>query len=427
MSTANYRASSAAVHGPEGLTWPRRRPISQKRTTAILGAALAALALAGPAAGSLQTQLDRVLRAPGIGSSRTGAIVFDRTSSRFVYRHNPGIGLLPASNEKLSVAVTALTRLGGATNIPTVILRDGIVGRGGVLHGRIVLKGYGDPTLSGDKLARLAQDVAAAGIVRVTGAIVGDESYFDTMRVAPGWKANFYKEESPPLSALVVDRARVKGGVATYPAKIAAWRLKRKLKALGVAVPGRARMGSAPGTAVGLGRVWSPDIARLVHVMNRQSDNFYAEMLLKTLGARLGGGGTTAAGLQVVRAELRKRGVSLRNTRLADGSGLSLYDRLTARAVAMLLISAFDDAKIGSTFLQSLPLAGVNGTLSDRMNSGPAYGTVRAKTGTTDAASALSGYVRSRYVFSILMNGSPIPYWYARKAQDRFAQLLAGQ
>jgi D-alanyl-D-alanine carboxypeptidase len=61
------------------------------------------------------------------------------------------------------------------------------------------------------------------------------------------------------------------------------------------------------------------------------------------------------------------------------------------------------------------------------MERGPAYGSVYAKTGTADAASALSGYVRSRYVFSILMNGNPIPWSAARGAQDRFAQVLAGQ
>jgi len=77
--------------------------------------------------------------------------------------------------------------------------------------------------------------------------------------------------------------------------------------------------------------------------------------------------------------------------------------------------------------VDSLPTAGVNGTLVDRMTSGPAHRNVHAKTGTTDSASALSGFVRSRYVFSILMNGSPIPWWYARQAQDRFAQVLAGQ
>jgi D-alanyl-D-alanine carboxypeptidase len=111
-----------------------------------------------------------------------------------------------------------------------------------------------------------------------------------------------------------------------------------------------------------------------------------------------------------------------------DGSGLSAYDRLTARADARLLRSAYADSRDrGLSFVDSLPTAGVNGTLSDRMTSGPAYQNVYAKTGTTDSASALSGYVRSRYVFSILMNGNPIPWWYAREAQDRFAQVLAGQ
>ena len=112
--------------------------------------------------------------------------------------------------------------------------------------------------------------------------------------------------------------------------------------------------------------------------------------------------------------------------RIADGSGLSLYDRLTARALGELLISATSDSAIGSDFVASLPIAGVNGTLEDRMERLPAYRHVFAKTGTTDLASALSGYVRTRYVFSILQNGSPIPYYYARKAQDRFAQVLAG-
>jgi D-alanyl-D-alanine carboxypeptidase/D-alanyl-D-alanine-endopeptidase (penicillin-binding protein 4) len=95
--------------------------------------------------------------------------------------------------------------------------------------------------------------------------------------------------------------------------------------------------------------------------------------------------------------------------------------------VARLLRSAHTDATISASFLDSLPTAGVNGTLVDRMTSGPAYRNVYAKTGTTDSASALSGYVRSRFIFSILMNGSPIPWWYAREAQDRFAQVLAGQ
>ncbi|MDQ3858799.1 MAG: D-alanyl-D-alanine carboxypeptidase, partial [Actinomycetota bacterium] len=107
-------------------------------------------------------------------------------------------------------------------------------------------------------------------------------------------------------------------------------------------------------------------------------------------------------------------------------SGLSLRDRLTARAVVTLLRSARRDPRVSAAFYRSLPLAGVNGTLEDRMERGPAFARVRAKTGTTENASALSGFARRRYVFSILQNANPIPSWSARRAQDRFAQILAG-
>jgi serine-type D-Ala-D-Ala carboxypeptidase/endopeptidase (penicillin-binding protein 4) len=138
------------------------------------------------------------------------------------------------------------------------------------------------------------------------------------------------------------------------------------------------------------------------------------------------GRGTSYQGSLVVRAVLRRRGVPLDGVRLADGSGLSVYDRLTARAVAALLISARSDEEIKDAFVDSLPLAGVDGTLEDRLQSPPAYRRVRAKTGTTNTASSLSGFVGRRYVFSILQNGRPIPWWYARRAQDRFVQILAG-
>jgi D-alanyl-D-alanine carboxypeptidase/D-alanyl-D-alanine-endopeptidase (penicillin-binding protein 4) len=160
--------------------------------------------------------------------------------------------------------------------------------------------------------------------------------------------------------------------------------------------------------------------------MNLVSDNFYAEMLLKQVGARVRGAGTTADGARVARQELRERGVPVDGVKIVDGSGLSSYNRLTARALAALLISAWSDPAIKNAFVTSLPVAGVSGTLEDRMTSWPAYGRVRAKTGTTSTASALSGYVRSEYVFSVLQNGFPIAWYYARKTQDRFATVLAG-
>ena len=79
------------------------------------------------------------------------------------------------------------------------------------------------------------------------------------------------------------------------------------------------------------------------------------------------------------------------------------------------------------TLLAALPVAGKNGTLADRLRGGPAYGVVRAKTGTTNQASALSGYVRGKYVFAVLQNGRPLSYWWARVAQDRFVTALAAR
>jgi serine-type D-Ala-D-Ala carboxypeptidase/endopeptidase (penicillin-binding protein 4) len=391
---------------------------------ALLAAALAA-GLAAPAApGSLRTKLADALEGSRVSPSRTGVMVFDLDASATVFRRNRLLSLRPASNEKLTVAATVLDRLGPTFRIETQVWGHGAL-VDGVWKGRLVLKGFGDPALTGADLGQLAKQVRSAGIERITGAIVGDESYFDTLRVAPGWKASYYKDESPPLSALVANRARLDGRIVDEPARAAAILFRRKLSALGIRVAGKAKKGLLGLDATALAGVRSPRLSRLVRRMNRVSDNFYAEMLLKQLGARLRGAGTTAAGARVVKAELRQRGVTMDGVRIVDGSGLSRKDRLTARALVELLISATSDAVIGAPFVGSLPVAGVNGTLADRMESPPAYGTVYAKTGTTGQASALSGYVRTRYVFAVLMNGDPVPWWYAQRSQDRFAQVLA--
>jgi D-alanyl-D-alanine carboxypeptidase/D-alanyl-D-alanine-endopeptidase (penicillin-binding protein 4) len=385
-----------------------------------------ALAAASPATGTLKTRLDRALRAQGVSSSHTGAIVFDLSKNSYVYRKNSAVSLKPASNEKLPVAVTALSILGPGYTIPTELRGQGHQ-TGTVWNGKLILKGYGDPALSGSQLGRFARSVENLGITHVTGAIVGDESFFDKLRVGPGWKSSYYKDECPPLSALIVDRAHLKGYITGRPALAAAKMLRAKLVDRGIKVDGRARLGRADPSSTVIATEQSPALRWLVRTMDRQSDNFYAEMLTKLVGALEADEGTTSAGTKVIRKELRSRDVPMRGVVLSDGSGLSAYDRLTATAVARLLRSAFADSAISQVFVDSLPVAGVNGTLFDRMTSGPAYRNVYAKTGTTDSASALSGYVRSRYVFSILMNGSPIPWWYARQAQDRFAQVLAGQ
>jgi serine-type D-Ala-D-Ala carboxypeptidase/endopeptidase (penicillin-binding protein 4) len=399
--------------------------LSRTRPLALVLAVFALVAAAPASAASLATRLDRALSVSGVSRSATGALAIDLGSGRVVYGRNAVRPLRPASNEKLTVALAALDKLGPSFRVRTKVVSSGRLDRT-VWRGHLVLKGFGDPALGRSDLARLADQLHARGIRRVTGTVIADESYFDARRTAPGWKASFYKRECPPLSALIVDEGKVGRVKVDNPALAAARAFRRALRAEGISTAAGARVGSAARPARALAEVFSPPLARLVTKMNRKSDNFVAEMLMKVLGAEARKRGTTAAGAIVVRNVLKERGVPLAGVRIADGSGLSLHDRLTARALAALLISAWSDPDVRLPFVRSLPVAGLTGTLEDRMERPPARGNVRAKTGTTREASALSGYVRSRYVFAILQNGNPIPWWHARRGQNRFAQILAG-
>ena len=391
---------------------------------AAVAALVVSLVAPATAAASLQTSLERALQVPHVSLAATGAVVLDLETGQTVYARNANLSLLPASNEKLAVTYAALTALGPGFTIETDVLGEGAQA-GATWTGDLVLKGYGDPTLSRAGLMALAHQVRADGIARVTGRILGDESWFDTRRTALGWKAAFYINESPPLSALIVDRGWLGHYTSRDPALSAAQIFRADLIQVGVSVAHGAAHGSADDSATPLASIDSPTLATIVHTMDRISDNFYAEMLVKELGAVQGNAGTTAAGVGVMTGLLAQAGVPLNGVRLVDGSGLSLLDRFTPASLAALLTTMWNDTDVRWELLSSLPVAGRTGTLDHRMTSGPARGVVRAKTGTTDNASALSGFVGSRYVFSILQNGWPVSWTWARRAQDRFATVLA--
>jgi D-alanyl-D-alanine carboxypeptidase/D-alanyl-D-alanine-endopeptidase (penicillin-binding protein 4) len=371
----------------------------------------------------LQRKLARALVVPHVSPSRSAAVALDLETGEIVFSQHAARSLAPASTAKLPLTYALLTALGPSFRIQTEVLGRGEQ-RGSVWQGDLVFVGRGDPTLSRADLARLAALVRAKGITRVTGAVVGDESWFDTRRMAPGWRASFFIEESPPLSALVVDRARYRGAVSRNPALAAAAVFREELRRAGI-VAGRATTGQAGPFGLPLAAVVSPPLATIVRFMDRESDNFTAELLLKELGAVVSGQGTTVAGARVVTRELAAAAIPLSGVRIADGSGLSRLDRLTANALVALLEVAWADPTVRRPFFDALPVAGINGTLEDRMRRAPARGRVVAKTGTTREASGLAGYVGGRYAFAVLQNGNPLPYWWARVAQDRFATVLA--
>jgi D-alanyl-D-alanine carboxypeptidase/D-alanyl-D-alanine-endopeptidase (penicillin-binding protein 4) len=374
--------------------------------------------------------------------AHTTLLVFDRNTGKFVANHRASTVLKPASNMKLVTSATALFRYGTSSQLTTRVMTGGSLSAG-TLHGNLWLVGGGDPSLStgtfsrkawggsSGRLDQLATAVRAAGITRVTGRIIGDESRFDKRRTAPFWKPSYWRD-CPPISALSVNMDLWTYGspeAAPNPAQHSARLFRAALIGAGVKVGGGAGAAVRPTTVHVVATEQSPTMARLVRQMDRNSVNYYAEVLLKDLAVRGGRPGTTANGVHAVRNAIHDLGLSFATARIYDGSGLSTADRLSAAQIVSLLrkVSARPWA---SAYRGALPQAGVNGTLRHRMRTGPAHRTVIAKTGTLDDASALSGYATAanghRILFSMIMNRKAMNILAAHKLQDRICQLLAG-
>jgi D-alanyl-D-alanine carboxypeptidase/D-alanyl-D-alanine-endopeptidase (penicillin-binding protein 4) len=399
------------------------------RRIGALAAALALVTGAGSApaavrADSLAKRLSKALRVPHVDTASSAAVAVDLDTGEELFALNDTLPLAPASNEKLPLTFALLTTFSPKMRIETKVEASGVQ-EGDTLRGNLVLVGGGDPTLSSGDLRRLARRVRQTGIRHVTGGVIGDESLFDSKRTCPGWKHSFYIGESPPLSALVVDRAHYRNYTASKPAKAAALLFRDALGTEGVSVDGGVAVRASPSGALPVAKTFSPPLTSIVNFMDLHSDNFTAEQLLKLLALTTGDQGTTAAGAKVVLRSLRDAGIPTTGLRIADGSGLSADDRLTVAALVAILQAFSADPGLHAELLRALPIAGVSGTLKDRMRTPPLLGHVVAKTGTTSLASALSGYVNSHLAFAIIQNGHPLSYWFAREAQDRFAKVLA--
>jgi serine-type D-Ala-D-Ala carboxypeptidase/endopeptidase (penicillin-binding protein 4) len=411
-------------------------------TRRVCALALIALLLhPATASATLTGKVAAIVNGSRFAGPGTGIVIIDETRSRLVYRFAPNAELKPASNMKLTTSAAALGKIGAGARLITRVYMTGSLSAG-TLTGNLWLVGGGDPSLSTSTFAQrafggaagqigdLAQAVRAAGITHVTGRVFGDESLFDTVRTGPLWKAIYWRD-CPPISALSVNKSLYVFGSPLFfanPAQRAAEVFRGALAGHGVRVDNGSRVYRTPATATLVATEASPQIYRLVLEMNRPSDNYFAEVLNKDIATATGRTGTTANGRLVTRAYLTSLGVDMTGSRMYDGSGLSVGDRLSAHQILAVLLRA-DSQPYAGLFRASLPVAGVSGTLSSRMRSGPAYGNAQAKTGTLDDASALSGYVHTanghRLVFSIVINRSKLNVTAARSLQDRIVQTLA--
>jgi D-alanyl-D-alanine carboxypeptidase/D-alanyl-D-alanine-endopeptidase (penicillin-binding protein 4) len=368
----------------------------------------------------LQATLAREMRHAGSGS---GAYVADLASGRPLFALRADTPRIPASVEKLYTTSTALLRLGPAATLQTAALTapETVVEPGGILRGDLVLVGGGDPFFGDDSAKLLARGVRAAGIRRVAGAVVGDESAFDAQRSA--CCAGYDTDLGGVLSALAYDRGIFQGRARLDAARFAAGRFAAQLRAAGVPVAGASLAGTAPAGARTLAFVPSRNVGELARFTNVPSNNFAAEMLLKELGARFRATGTEAAGADVVLDTLDDFGL---RPRIVDGSGLSRANRSTPRQVVSLL-QRMARPDVATSFRASLAVAGLTGTVKARMRATAAAGRCQVKTGTLRRVSALAGYCLTasgrNVVFALMSNRANT--FTAKARENRMAAAIA--
>jgi D-alanyl-D-alanine carboxypeptidase/D-alanyl-D-alanine-endopeptidase (penicillin-binding protein 4) len=356
------------------------------------------------AASSAQSTLtSRLSHELGIAGSGSGAYVYDLSTATPLFAKRSTVAHPPASVEKLYTATAALELMGPQETLSTSILGVGHLDPGGHWIGNLYLHGGGDPTFGsplfvglhyggvGATVTRLALELKRAGIRSVSGNIDGDESFFDSLRGDPSSGYGQDAELAGNLSALSFNRGETgnQGGVHA-PAAYAAYQLRGAMRAQGIAVHGGTTAPAPAGAGV-IASVRSPTLKQLLGLTLPPSDNFFAETLIKDLGARYGGAGTTAAGAAVVRKTVARFHI---HPYLVDGSGLSHSDR-TSPIEVVTLLAALAHTPLGTTLRGDLAVAGHTGTLSERMRGTPASGRCQAKTGTLNGVSNLAGYCQS--------------------------------
>jgi D-alanyl-D-alanine carboxypeptidase/D-alanyl-D-alanine-endopeptidase (penicillin-binding protein 4) len=388
--------------------------------------ALLVLALAPSAhAASLAATKKVLQREMARAGAYSGAYAVDLGSGTELYASRADVGRMPASVNKLYTTAGALLRYGGDGHLTTTVLSAGLPDETGTITGNLVLRGGGDPTFNGASVTTLAKQLAQAGLKRVEGRVVGDESAFDAFRGVPA-SGYALTGEVGPLSALSYNHGRT-GKAAPYfqasPAKFTADAFEKALEHEGVEVTGAARAGLTPEGMTPLSELPSPPVSAIIRLMNQPSDNYIAEMLIKGLGAQFGAAGSTTAGGTVIKQAIAPFGI---DPTVVDGSGLSRQDRTSPRQIVQLLKS-MDESESGVAFDESLPVVGRNGTMYNRMRGTAAQDRCHAKTGTLHDVSALAGFCNTtggeRVAFALLMNRvNPSA---ARALQDRMTVALA--
>lgn len=374
--------------------------------TFLLALALVLVTAAGAAARpAWKRKIDKLVSGHAIGVSVAHG-------GRPLYRYADKPKRVPASNQKMLLSMAAFDHLGPDSFVETTARATRL--SKGIVRGNLWLFGRGDPTLTGGgaygkslpfrpaRISQLVERIKAAGVRRVTGRVMGSTGYFARDWHAPGWGASFSTYYVALPTALTFEGNTHNGRHVRNPEWRAARSLTRRLEAKGIRVGGKPGAGTPPDVTVPVAEVRSAPLSELLTYTNRNSSNFFAEVIGKRLGAQVRKPlGTISKGARVIARWTAHHGVE---AVARDSSGLSYENRVSPRGLVHLLEVA-ERRPWGPAFHRSLPVPG-QGTLDDRLEGVK----MRAKTGTLDGVSALSGWVWLRQTgswgeFSILSSG----------------------
>lgn len=389
----------------------------------------------------LLTNIKTILAKVPAGTN-TSIMIYNPLNQDTILAENITRSMIPASVTKLFTTATALSIMGADHYFSTRLLTDDLQTDDGIINGNLYIKGYGNSMFTSSDLSDMVKDLIRLGIKEITGDIIGDDSYFDDIYVRDDWipneKANV---KLPAISALVLDRnqsvtqRKVGNRIRHYsenvksPPVFAASRLKERLISEGILVNGAVRSSSAP-IQVKILSDKRTSIREIISIINKNSDNFLAEVLFKAIGAATSGKqGNSLYSQQSILNFIDVNGIYKPGTSIVDGSGISRFDQVTLASVTGILEKMYFDLRHFDDFYNSLSIAGVDGTLRNRMTGTLAENNFRGKTGTLNGVISISGYLTTpggdELIVGIMFEFNRGGWNFFRSIQDEIIALLS--
>lgn len=362
---------------------------------------------------NVQAQIEELLQSDMFRTSQLGMMVYDLDADSAIFCHNERQLMRPASTMKVITAITALSRLGGSYQFKTDLCYTGRVDSC-TLQGDIYCVGGFDPRFNNDDLRAFVEGIRRLGIDTIRGSIYADKSMKDKNPYGEGW---CWDDDNPTLSPLLLSRKD-----QLLP------KFYSDLREAGIYLTGSLGEKRKPEEANCIVRRFHT-IDQVLMRMLKESDNLYAESMFYQIAASTGNHPATAKSARAIIKQLvNKLGLDGSRYQFADGSGLSLYNYVSAELEVKLLRYAYHDQNIYNHLLPALPIAGTDGTLRKRMTGAFTRGNVHAKTGTVTGISSLCGYLTAanghHLCFSIINQGV-MHGKNGRRFQDKVCTILA--